>query len=170
MATTKTQPVPKYNPKGPITPFQIKRIMQNCAYQVDTKDEYVQWATGDVNRTSLKSITQEQAIKIMQAQTGKPHPQPLSEGEGSEEANWGYFDRENSQHKYIQSLLRNANIVVKSQKWGEHADMLGWFNDFLHSARSPVRQSLKSMTTTEVSKIIVALEGVALWKNSIYKI
>ena len=166
---TKTKTIPKYDPEGAITAFQIKRIMQNCNYNIYIKDEWVQYATGDVNKTSLKGITQEQAIKIMQAQTGKSPLTPKG-GTCEVEDNWGYFDRDNSQHKYIQSLLRNANIVVKSQKWGEHADMLGWFNDFLHSCRSPVRKPLKSMTTTEVSKIIVALEGVALWKNSIYKI
>ena len=166
MATTKTKTIPKYNPQGPITPFQIKRIMQNCAYQVDTKDEWVQWTTGDVNRTSLKSITQEQAIKIMKAQTGIS---PLTPKGGTFEVweAWGYFDSNNKQHSYIRVLLRNANVVVKSQKWGEIADMEGWFNKFLHSARSPVQKPLKSMTTREVSKIITALEGVAIWKNTL---
>ena len=164
MATTKTKTIPKYNPQGPITQFQIKRIMQNCAYQVDTKDEYVQWVTGDVNRTSLKSITQEQATKIMKAQTGSDTESPSSGGVGEA---WGYFDSNNKQHSYIRVLLRNANIVVKSQKWGEIADMEGWFNKFLHSARSPVQKPLKSMTTIEVSKIITALEGVAIWKNTL---
>ena len=165
----KTKTIPKYNPEGPITAFQKKEILKNCQFNMDIKDEWVQWATADINKTSLKSITQEQAVKIIRQQTGRPHPQPLSRGEGSEEA-WGYFDKDNNQHRYITVLLRNANIVVKSNKWGEVADMEGWFNDFLHSCRSPVRKPLKSMTVAEVSKIITALEGVAVWKNSIYKI
>ncbi|ELY1979212.1 hypothetical protein ABF179_002404 [Flavobacterium psychrophilum] len=144
----------------PITAFQIKRIMQNCSYQVEIKNEWVQWVTGDVNRTSLKSITHDQAVKIMLAQTGSTL---LSEAK----ENWGYFDNQNSQHRYITVLLRNADIVVKSNKWGEVADMEGWFSKFLQSNRCPVKKPLKKMTPREVSKIITALEGVALWKNSI---
>lgn len=101
----------------------------------------------------------------------KPHPQPLSDchvprndGEGS---NWGLFDKNNSQHKRIQANLRAANIVVKSEKWGEVADMQGWFNRFLKSDKSPVKKPLKKMTPQEVSKIIKALDGVVIWKNSI---
>jgi hypothetical protein len=84
-----------------------------------------------------------------------------------EEANWGYFDTNNSQHKRIQADLRTANIVVKNERWGEIGDMLGWFNRFLKSKYSPVKKPLKKMTPQEVSKIIVALDGVAIWKNSI---
>lgn len=93
-----------------------------------------------------------------------PHPQPLSQGEGS---NWGLFDKNNSQHKRIQANLRAANIVVQSEKWGEVADMQGWFNRFLKSDKSPVKKPLKKMTPQEVSKIIKALDGVVIWKNSI---
>ena len=162
---TETPPIPKFDPNGPITPFQIKRIMQNCHYQVDTKDEWVQFATGDNARTSLKSITQAQAVKIMQAQTGNTLTPEGGTGDAAE--NYGYFDNNNSQHKYIRSLLHNANITVKSNKWGEVADMLGWLNTFLHSARCPVQKPLKSMTTREVSKVITALENVAVWKHTI---
>lgn len=85
----------------------------------------------------------------------KPTPQPVQ--------NWGYFDKENPQHKRIQANLRIANIVTDKG----YADMLGWFNRFLKSNKSPVKKPLKSMTPEEVSKIIVALDGVAVWKNSI---
>lgn len=81
--------------------------------------------------------------------------------------NWGLFNKNNSQHKRIQSNLRAANIVVKSEKWGEVADMTGWFNRFLKSDKSPVKKPLKKMTQQEVSKIIKALDGVVIWKNSI---
>ena len=146
----------------PITPFQIKRIMQNCSYQVDIKNEWVQWVTGDVNRTSLKSITHDQAIKIMLAQTGSKRLNEVEE-------NWGFFDKENGAHMYITVLLRNADIVVKNDKHrsGEVADMEGFFHRFLQSNRCPVKKPLKKMTPREVSKIITALEGVAIWKNSI---
>ena len=158
MTTTKTFPSELIGDHLPITSWQVKRIMQNCAYQVDTKNEWVQWATADVNRTSLKSLTQAQARKIILAQQG---------GTLINEDNWGLFDTNNQQHRVIMSLLRTANIVVKNEKWGEIADMLGWFDRFLKSKKSPVQKPLKAMTKGEVSKIIVALEGVTVWKNSI---
>jgi hypothetical protein len=165
MTTIKTHPQP-IGDDLPITSWQVKRIMQNCSFQVDIKNEWVQWATADVNRTSLKSITQAQARKIILAQQGSTSLASSSSGRDGEE-NWGNFDKDNHQHRYIASLLRNANIVIQNNKWGEVADMLGWLNRFLKSNRSPVQKPLKKMTKTEVSKIIVALEGVAVWKNSI---
>lgn len=81
--------------------------------------------------------------------------------------NYGLFDHKNPQHKRIMANLRTANIVVKSERWGEVADMTGWFDRFLKSPKSPVKKPLKEMTDKEVSKIIVALDGVAIWKNSI---
>lgn len=154
--------VPTYDPAGPITDFQKKRILQNCNYQMDIKSEWVQWVTGDTNRTSLSSITQAEAVRIIKRQTGD-----TTEAVEKYSDNWGVFDKENGQHRYILSILRQANIVVKSDKWGEIPDMSGFFNRFLRSQRSPVKKPLKQMSPTEVSKIITALEGVALWKNSI---
>ncbi|WP_300977414.1 hypothetical protein [Flavobacterium sp.] len=151
-----------YNPEGPITPFQKKRIMHNCNYQVEIKNEWVQWVTGDTNRTSLSGITQAEAVRIMRQQTGD-----TTEAVEKSVENWGYFDNENKQHSYIRSILRTANIVVKNGRWGEVADMEGWLDRFLKSPKSPVKKPLKQMTKQEVSKIITALEGVALWKNSI---
>lgn len=159
---TKTKKPPVYGDDLPITAFQIKEIRKNSNFQEDIKEEWVQWVTGDVARTSLKSLTQAQAVKILLQQTGSA-PTP-SEGV---DKNWGYFDNKNSQHKRIQADLRTANIVVKNEKWGEVGDMLGWFNRFLKSKYSPVKKPLMDMTPQEVSKIIVALDGVAIWKNSI---
>lgn len=157
--TNSANPVPTYDPEGPITPFQKKRIMHNCNYQVEIKNEWVQWVTGDNNKTSLRNITQAQAVRIIKQQTG-------SDSSGAVE-NWGAFDKNNSQHRYILSILRTANIVVKSQKWGEVPDTAGWLNRFLQSPKSPIKKPLKKMSPTEVSKIITALEGVSLWKNQI---
>ena len=158
-STDSSRAVPTYDPEGPITTFQKKRIMQNCNYNVDIKNEWVQWVTGDNNKTSLRNITQAQAVRIIKQQTG-------SDSSGAVE-NWGAFDKNNSQHRYILSILRTANIVVKSEKWGEVPDTAGWLNRFLQSPKSPVKKPLKKMSPTEVSKIITALEGVSLWKNQI---
>ena len=158
-STDGSRAVPTYDPEGPITPFQKNRIMQNCNYNVDIKNEWVQWVTGDNNKTSLRNITQAQAVRIIKQQTG-------SDSSGAVE-NWGAFDKNNSQHRYILSILRTANIVVKSQKWGEVPDTAGWLNRFLQSPKSPIKKPLKKMSPTEVSKIITALEKVSIWKNQI---
>jgi hypothetical protein len=160
MKATKTKATPVYGDDLPITAFQIKRIRQNSNYNEDIKEEWVQWVTSDVNRTSLKTLTQKEAVKILHAQTGTKSMNEQTE-------NYGYFDNNNSQHKRIQANLRTANIVVKNGRHGEVADMLGWFDRFLKSDKSPVKKPLKKMTPEEVSKIIKALDGVVIWKNSI---
>jgi hypothetical protein len=144
----------------PITKWQINRIMSNCHYQECTKSEWVQWATGDEKRTSLRSINQAQAKKIILAQTG-------GEIITNPQENWGTFDFKNGQHQYIMSILRTANIVVSNPKHGEVADMLGWFNRFLKTPKAPVNKPLMKMSKIETSKTIKALEGVAIWKNQI---
>jgi len=161
-STDSSRAVPTYNPEGPITPFQKKRIMHNCNYQVEIKNEWVQWVTGDTNRTSLSSITQAEAVRIMKQQTGD-----TTEAVEKSVENWGIFDKENAQHRYILSVLRQANIVVKSEKWGEIPDTAGWLDRFLKSPKSPVKKPLKDMAKWEVSRIIVSLENISLWKNSI---
>jgi hypothetical protein len=161
MTANKVKPNEVIGDNLPILLWQVNRIMKNAQYEVETKNEWVQWVTADVKRTSLKSITQAQAKKIIMAQEGStPINQPKAE-------NWGVFDKDNSQHKRIQANLRAANIVVQNGKWGEVADMLGWFDRFLRSDKSPVKKALNEMTTLEVSKIIRALDGVVIWKNSI---
>lgn len=161
MTATKVKPNEVIGDDLPILLWQVNRIMKNAQFQEETKNEWVQWVTADVKRKSLKSITQAQAKKIIMAQEGStPINQPKAE-------NWGVFDKDNSQHKRIQANLRAANIVVQNGKWGEVADMLGWFDRFLRSDKSPVKKPLNEMTTIEVSKIIRALDGVVIWKNSI---
>lgn len=162
MTTTKTKKPIIYGDNCPITKFQINEIMRNCAYQVETKNEYVQWATGDISRTSLRSITQAEAIKIIKQQTGKKdcHTQARND-------NWGSFNHKLTSHRMILSLLYQANITTSHETRGEVADMNCWFAKFLQSSRCPVNKPLLQMKPFEVSKIIVALEGVAIWKNAI---
>lgn len=152
---TKTKTPPVYGDQLPITPFQIKRIMANCQYNVEIKNEWVQWVTGDVNLTSLKSITQAQAVKIMHQQTGstdRSRPVPT-------EDNWALFDKNNKQHLAILAQMRTLQWVTKSDKWGEVADM-DRLSSFLKSDKSPVKKPLKKMTTDEVSKIIECFKSM----------
>lgn len=135
----------------PITEFQKKRIMQNCAYQEDIKNEWVQWVTGDVNRTSLRSITHDEAIKIMHAQTGT---KPLNEAS----ENWAKFDKNNPKHKVILSLLYTAQWTVNKENYGEVPD-LDRLSNFLQT-NSPVKKKLMDMDPIEIQKLIKALKGV----------
>lgn len=156
MKATKTPP----KTTGGITKFQINRIMQNCQYNVEIKNEWVQWATGDVNRTSLRSITHDQAIKIMHQQTGSTDKSRLVPTE-----NWGLFDKENKQHLTILAQMRNAQWVKPNDKYGEVPD-LERLSDFLKSDKSPINKPLKKMEPWEVSKVIEAFKGIV---KSIYK-
>jgi hypothetical protein len=148
----------------PITKFQINRIMQNCAYQVDTKNEWVQWVTGDVSRTSLKSITHDEAIKILHAQTGTLPVETLPVetlhcNVSTNNENYALFDKNNPRHKLILSLCRQANWTVKNEKYGEVAD-LQRLDSWLKSERSPVNKPLKKMDAKEIERIIGALSGI----------
>jgi hypothetical protein len=73
--------------------------------------------------------------------------------------NWAIFDKANTQHKTILSLLRQAQWVVPHPRHGEVAD-LERLSVFLKSDKSPIKKPLKSMTTEETSKIIEALKGI----------
>lgn len=154
MKATKKPPTPT----GGITKFQINRIMQNCNYKSDIKDEWVQWVTNDNSRTSLRSITHDQAIKILYQQTGT---KPINE----DADNWGEFDKDNRQHLTLLAYMRTAQWTTPNEKHGEVAD-LARLSDFLKSEKSPVKKALKQMEPWEVSKIIKAFEGIV---NSKFK-
>lgn len=146
---------------GGITAFQIKRIMHNCQYNVELKNEWVQWVTGDTSRTSLRSITHDQAIKIMHQQTGSTD----AINRVSANDNWARFDKTKPRHKLVLSLCRQAQWTITNGKHGEVAD-LERLSNFLKSEKSPVQKPLMQMTSIEVEKIIQALNGIV---KSIYK-
>ncbi len=151
--TAKTKQPVVYGDDLPITAFQIKRIRQNCNFDEDIKEEWVQWVTGDVNRTSLKSLTQAQAVKIIRQQTGEPQPKEQT-------VNFGTFDLKNQKHKLILSLVRQNQWTKQHSRHGEVADMDGAFASWLQSDRSPVNKPLLKMTPEETEKVIKALGGV----------
>lgn len=149
---TKLKPTEQIGDDLPILKWQINRIMYNCDYQQNTKDEYVQWATEDVSRTSLRSITQAQAKQIIRAQEGTVPINFNSE-------NWAVFEKDNPKHKLILSLLRQANWTEPHPKYGEVAD-LKRLDVFLKSDKSPVKKPLKGMSDIETEKVIKALKGI----------
>jgi len=152
MTTKAKQPV-IYGDDLPITAFQIKRIRQNCNFDEDIKEEWVQWVTGDVNCTSLKSLTQAQAVKILRQQTGEPQPKEQA-------VNYGAFDLKNQKHKVILSLVHQNQWTKQHPRHGEVADMDGAFASWLQSDKSPIKKPLMKMTPEETEKIIKALGGM----------
>lgn len=166
MTTTKKPPV-IYGDDLPITTHQINTINRNCQWNVDIKEEWVQWVTGDSSRTSLKSLTQAQAIKIIRQQTGDTSPP--SEGclkggvVNKYEDNWGLFDNNNNQHRAVLAQLRTLQWTTPSDKWGEVPD-LERLSTFLKSNESPVKKPLKKMEPWEVSKIIECFKSMVTKK------
>ena len=77
--------------------------------------------------------------------------------------NWGFFDKNNLQHKAVLSQLRTLQWTVKHQRFGEVAD-INRLSDFLKSDKSPVRKPLTKMEPSEVSKIIECLKSMVTKK------
>lgn len=138
-----------------------KQLIHVNAPTRDIKEEFVQWATGDVNKISTNDLNFEQANRILE-KLGK---QPIRAKKEDSPLFWGYFDKNNSQHLQIQSLLHQLHWTVEHPKYGRVAD-LERFGSWLQSNRSPVRLPLKQMNAHECSKIIIALEGIV---KSTYK-
>lgn len=79
--------------------------------------------------------------------------------------NWAIFKKDNAQHMNILSLARQARWTIKSEKYGEVAD-LERISNFLKSDKSPVKKPLKDMEPEELSKVIHAFKGIV---KSVFK-
>jgi hypothetical protein len=115
----------------------------------ETKEEWVQWATADVKKTSTNELTFEQANKILK-QLGLMPRIP---------DNWAVFDSKNPKHRLIMSLMRQAQWVVMHDKYGTVADMKR-LSDWLQTPKSPVTKPLQMMEPEELERIIKALKGI----------
>ena len=137
-----------------ITKDQILAIRRNCGYDEDVKCELVQWVKNDNAQTSLKSLTFDEANKILEAQGDKAH-----KGE-----KWAHFDKTNPKHRAILSLLYQAQWITYYK--GKEVPDLDKFSTWLQSDKAPVRKALKKQTPQELSKTIKALEGIVkhVWK------
>jgi hypothetical protein len=117
----------------------------------DMKEEFVQWATGDSSKTSTNDLTFDQANAIMEKWLGlTPHkPKFLAS-----------FDKNNTRHKYLLSLLITYGWYCKSGKYGKVAN-LDKLNEWLQSDKCPVpNKPLKKMNDDELTKIIGAFESM----------
>lgn len=138
------------------TKQQKFRIRKNCGFDIGIKEELVQWATSDNSKTSLNDLSFEQAQKILSVQEGGRKYVDGNKEQKTE--NWGLFDKDNSKHKYILSLLRQLRLTVEVK--GRDVADINKLSKWLKSERSPVQKPLKKMNSIELSKVIGALEGM----------
>lgn len=74
----------------------------------------------------------------------------------SYKGNWAVFDSKNEQHRNVLSRCRQLMWTVKSEKYGEVAD-LNRLDQWLRSDKCPVNKPLKKMEPKELTTIINAL-------------
>ena len=141
------------------TKEQKKQIRANCGYDVSIKEEFVQWATGDNNKTSLDDLSFEQAEQILRRQTGQDDVAVPSE-------NWAWFDKNNKRHLFILSLCRQAQWTTTHPTTHKEVVDLDRLSNWLKSEKSPVRKKLSLMQPDELKKIVQALRGIV---KSIYR-
>ncbi len=116
----------------------------------DIKEEWVQWATNDNNKTSTNDLTFEQANKLLMQLGLKAHKPEF----------WAVFDTKNTKHRVILSLMRQAQWVKPNYKHGEVADMDRLDNYLKNDKRCPVQKPLQQMNDKELEKLIIALTGI----------
>ncbi|MDO6808111.1 hypothetical protein Q4603_05810 [Zobellia galactanivorans] len=137
------------------TPAQRQYISSLVGYDADTKEEAVQWATGDIEKRSAKDLTYDQADKLIKQLTGANN-RPLVHP-------YGAFDAKNPRHRKILSLcitygwkkLKNGKEVADINRLGE------WLEN---DPRAPVHKPLKKQDHDELSKTVFALEKLIKWK------
>lgn len=136
------------------TADQKLAIRRNCGFNEEVKCELVQWVKDDNAQTSLNSLTFDEANKILVQQGDKPH-----KGE-----KWANFDKANSKHRAVLSLLYQAQWVNYYK--GKEVPDLDRFSAWLQSEKAPVRKPLLQQNPFELSKTIKALEGIVkgIWK------
>ncbi len=123
---------------------QIIRLQSAMSKRFDTRSERLDFLSvffgRDVNST--KELSKVEAEEILYF---------LNKGKQNPYYEWGYFDNQNSQHRTILSLCRQAGWITPNEKHGEVPD-LNRLSNFLKSPKSPVNKPLKKMTKQELSK------------------
>lgn len=136
-----------------ITGLQIKKIHALLPEEVkndnDLKESIIVEFTGDVNKKSTKDLTFYQANLLIERFGGKPvHDK------------WAGFDFQKESHRKILSLLQQAGWVRYDKNLKRHVADMPRFAQWLKGNKSPVQKPLKTQTSQEVSKTIIALTGV----------
>lgn len=114
------------------------------------KEEIVQWATGDVKKTSCNDLSFEQANAILVKFKCKPHKQQFL----------ARFDKHNPRHKFLLSLVINFGWWRNDPQHGKVAN-LDKLDEWMKSSLCPVQSTpLLKMTNEELSKVIAAFENM----------
>ena len=115
----------------------------------DIKEEWVQWATADVNKRSTNDLTFDEANKILKQLNVKTYEK--------EKDPFEYFDAKNTQHKRIMSQLYTLGWTkkVNNRELPDFAQFAQWLK-----TKSPVQKSLKDMSPNETSRVIFAFGKV----------
>lgn len=129
------------------TKQQKHAIRSNCDFNVDIKEEWVQWATGDTSKKSLNDLSFTQAELILKQQTGS----------GISDTQFQKFDIKSSQDKYILSLCHQIGWTT-DRNGKKVADMVA-FGHWLKT-KSPIKLPLTSMGQKQKQKVIFAFEKV----------
>lgn len=132
-----------------------KQLIHLNAPTRDIKEEFVQWATGDVSKISTNDLSFDQANAIL-VKLGK---KPLRPAKEDSPYYWGMFDRLNHQHSKVLSLLHQLQWAKPDPKYGRVPD-IERLGQWLQSKRSPVNKPLKKMDQKELNKIFTALKGI----------
>lgn len=135
------------------TKQQAQRIYQLCGFDKERKEQLVRQFTGSNTRTSCYDLTHAQANELITHLGGYPIGKKC----------WGTFDMKNKQHQYILSLLHQLGWTTTNSSMRVIPD-IERLGEWLESERAPVRKPLLKMKPVEVSKIIAALEQIAIKK------
>lgn len=125
---------------------QQKKLIAINTPNKDTKEEWVQWATSDVLKTSTNDLSFDQANKILVQLKVTPVTK--------EKDNFELFDYKNTQHKRILSQMYTLGWTKKARN--KTIPDMSILAHFLKT-KSPVKLPLNQMTPKQVSKLIFAI-------------
>ena len=130
----------------------LKRLQTIMSKRFSSREERLEFLSNFFKReiTTTKDLSNIEAGEVIYF---------FNKGKVKQQDHWGFFDVQNTKHRNVLSLLRQAQWTVPSEKHGEVPD-LERLSDFLKSPKSPVNKPLKQMKPKELSKLIVALEGI----------
>lgn len=141
-----------------VTKEQIKRIHgllpSNFKEDKEAKGDLVQQFTNDPERRSTTTLTYTEANLLIERLGGTFIPQVNKE--------WLKFDWKNTKHRKIMSLCREYGweTTVNGKLVADFNSLATW----LQGEKSPVKKPIIKMGTTELSKIITALENMVWHK------
>jgi len=136
-----------------ITNAQIQKIHGLLPTHIkndkELKESIIIEYTQDFTKYSTKDLTFEQANALIVDLGGKP---VFNE--------WAGFTIKKDSHRYILSLLQHAGWVRYDKQLKRHVADMPRFGQWLQGKKSPIKKPLKKQSKEEISKTIVALEGV----------